>query len=640
MANSFGTYALTDIAAQVMGRDARFGARASVPLLGADEFTRYWKVDAHLSERVRAFLDLYGDGDHFVAASPLVETHAITNPAAEQDVAVPGLWRVVRNFEEPDQPGTVFQTLRLGFLRPPSISGKVWGAAGGADGEGRVYRVQQVAADVQAAFGTHYVVIYPHVDKTYVREFCAELIARGTIDNPVFDKQTAIPGSYTFRAARNTENDDGTSTVMGILASTETPPGLEVLMYDGCAAKEWVRFFYDLASLPPVPVSTSGVEYRLQNVSLDRETGMWSCTLVREETKTLSLPRHTAAEDLYTRRERSAWQQVREGDVDHLGEPVPLETPGIAADGAVVDIARSKNRNCAGYRTDREHELEVLAAERTSRRRSSKPPSRRWTVRGPPARRDGAAATGGGAQRARRGPMARSARAPTREQPVTMRRRRDDVSKRSKLDKAQPLATDLSPGGLAAWSSPSAGQDARRAADVRPTPTRNRWRARARPLFERGNQLDKAQPLATDLTARRPRAAWSSPSARSRRPALLDVTTDTDTDSPCERGAEVRDQDPPVETRRSKPDKAQPLATDLTAPAASGGVVDKRGSRRQALRVTTPTRATRDEAEERDRTLRDARSSSTRPSPGDGPDGPEPRAAWSTKRGSRRPARC
>ncbi|NLW49716.1 MAG: hypothetical protein GXY85_02590, partial [Candidatus Brocadiaceae bacterium] len=313
MANSFGTYELTDIAAQVMGRDARFGARASVPLLGADEFTRYWKVDAHLSERVRAFLDLYGDGDHFVAASPLVETHAITNPAAEQDVAVPGLWRVVRNFEEAGQPGIVYQTLRRGFLRPPSISGAAWGA--GADTEGRVYRVQQVAADVQAAFGTHYVVIYPHVDKTHVREFCAELIARGTIANPTFDKQTAIPGTYTFRAARNAENDDGTSTVMGILASTETPPGLEVLIYDGCAAKEWVRFFYDVASLPPVPVSTSGVEYRLQNVSLDRETGMWSCTLVREETKTLSLPRHTAAEDLYTRRERSAWQQVREGDV-------------------------------------------------------------------------------------------------------------------------------------------------------------------------------------------------------------------------------------------------------------------------------------------------------------------------------------
>lgn len=126
----FGTYTDADVAAQVMAKDAKTWTRDSTPLARVDEITRYWKVDNALKERVRVFLDLYGDGDHYVAPVPpatqAAPCHAIESPLVDQGVSVPGLWRIVRNYEDPNQfPGCMVQTLRRGY-----ITSLVSGAAG------------------------------------------------------------------------------------------------------------------------------------------------------------------------------------------------------------------------------------------------------------------------------------------------------------------------------------------------------------------------------------------------------------------------------------------------------------------------------------------------------------------------------
>jgi glycine/D-amino acid oxidase-like deaminating enzyme len=88
-------------------------------LAGDDVVVRSWRVDKHLQERVRSFLDRYGDGDHYVVTPPATtapEVHAIVNPAVDDGVTMAGTFRVVRNFEDPQFPGMVFQELRRGWL--------------------------------------------------------------------------------------------------------------------------------------------------------------------------------------------------------------------------------------------------------------------------------------------------------------------------------------------------------------------------------------------------------------------------------------------------------------------------------------------------------------------------------------------
>jgi len=117
--SEYGAYSLADVAGQVMARDARCFRRDSLPLAGDDVVVRSWRVDKHLQERVRSFLDRYGDGDHYVVTPPATtapEVHAIVNPAVDDGVTMAGTFRVVRNFEDPQFAGMVFQELRRGWL--------------------------------------------------------------------------------------------------------------------------------------------------------------------------------------------------------------------------------------------------------------------------------------------------------------------------------------------------------------------------------------------------------------------------------------------------------------------------------------------------------------------------------------------
>lgn len=121
-------YTPADVAKQVLVKDAHWFIRDGAPLALNDDLTRYWNVVPHLREHVRSFLDLYGDGDHYadpvLPATVAAECHAISGPLAD-GCAQAGLYRVVRNYEDPQFPGWILQLLRRGW-----ISGLVSGTAG------------------------------------------------------------------------------------------------------------------------------------------------------------------------------------------------------------------------------------------------------------------------------------------------------------------------------------------------------------------------------------------------------------------------------------------------------------------------------------------------------------------------------
>ena len=346
MATQFGTYSLADIAAQLKGCDAYVAGRGSRPIIGDDEFTRYWTIDHALIERARSFADLYGDGDTFNADTPEVHHHVIVDPAAEQGVAQLGTWRVVRNFEDPDQKGKLFQTLRKGYLLPPTPpeeGGDVsWTAL---DAEARIWRVNEVDATLAEMLVPHYVILYPHVAKTHVHEFCAALLARPDIEDPVFDEHPALAGTYKFSVVKNEEQDDGTSYVFAVIVSTEVPAGKEVQIYDGCAVAEWATFFFMLPTLPTCPVSESGIDYRLEGIAFDKELGLWECRIVRSETKTLTVPLHEVERSASDVVSEQQFLNVREGDKDHTGESIALQAMTFVV-GIIKSRRRKKNPNC------------------------------------------------------------------------------------------------------------------------------------------------------------------------------------------------------------------------------------------------------------------------------------------------------
>jgi hypothetical protein len=287
----FGNYSLAEIAAQVMAQDARSISRASVPLLRDDEIVRGWQIARHLTERVRVFLDKYGEGGGYNPAAPLVECHAITNPAVDQGVSMSGTWRVVRNFEDPQLPGYVVQVLRRGWLKAPVLDTQAAWAA--VDEEARIVRVREQCSEVAAAFGTYYVVMYKGVANDTVREFCERLPARPTLTNPTFGLQSVLTGSFRFQAARNDEQDDGSSIVVAYLTSTTVPDGVEHKLYSGATADEWRRLIYDAPAVPSVvgvtaPAGGAGaIEYRISSFSIDKETGLYDLVVTKRESKPL-----------------------------------------------------------------------------------------------------------------------------------------------------------------------------------------------------------------------------------------------------------------------------------------------------------------------------------------------------------------
>jgi hypothetical protein len=130
------TFADADLAVQVMNAAAKRVGVSGAPLAAVREVTLQWKISDNNPAQMVGFLDRFGVGDNYDAETP-VESHVVTNAVVENE-AMPGNWRVIRNFVSPEAKNYVFSTRRKGW-----ITSLVTDGAGEADdvvdwSEGRI----------------------------------------------------------------------------------------------------------------------------------------------------------------------------------------------------------------------------------------------------------------------------------------------------------------------------------------------------------------------------------------------------------------------------------------------------------------------------------------------------------------------
>lgn len=112
------------------------------------------------------------------------------------------------------------------------------------------------------------------------------------------------------------------------------------LMEDGCKWKVSHEFYWRVGELPTVPPGSSGVQYRMQGVARDDETGLWSCVIERRETVQQDVPCYESAETTFEKRYDEQHLGVKQQNVQGTGQ--------LASAGGGVMVRRQlrKNEDC------------------------------------------------------------------------------------------------------------------------------------------------------------------------------------------------------------------------------------------------------------------------------------------------------
>jgi len=109
---------------------------------------------------------------------------------------------------------------------------------------------------------------------------------------------------------------------------------------NGCKWKVSHVFYWRVASLPSLPESTSGVQYRLQGVARDDETGLWNCVVERRETVQQDVPSYESAETTFEKRYDEQHLGVKQAQVEGTGKAAS------AGGGVMVRRQLRKNEDC------------------------------------------------------------------------------------------------------------------------------------------------------------------------------------------------------------------------------------------------------------------------------------------------------
>ena len=109
---------------------------------------------------------------------------------------------------------------------------------------------------------------------------------------------------------------------------------------DGCKWKVSHEFYWKVESLPELPESGSGVQYRLQGVARDDETGLWNCVIEKRETIQQDVPCYESAETTFEKRYDEQHLGVKQQNVQATGQ--------LASAGGGVMVRRElrKNEDC------------------------------------------------------------------------------------------------------------------------------------------------------------------------------------------------------------------------------------------------------------------------------------------------------
>ena len=109
---------------------------------------------------------------------------------------------------------------------------------------------------------------------------------------------------------------------------------------DGCKWKVSHEFHWRVGELPTVPQGSSGVQYRMQGVARDDETGLWSCVIERRETVQQDVPSYESAETTFEKRYDEQHLGVKQQNVQGTGQQAS------AGGGVMVRRQLRKNEDC------------------------------------------------------------------------------------------------------------------------------------------------------------------------------------------------------------------------------------------------------------------------------------------------------
>ena len=109
---------------------------------------------------------------------------------------------------------------------------------------------------------------------------------------------------------------------------------------NGCMWKVSHTFHWKVAELPAVPQGESGVQWRLQGVARDDETGLWSCVLEKRERVQQDVPEYVTAKTMFEHRSEEQHLGVRQSQVASTGRAASV------GGGVMVRRQIRKNEDC------------------------------------------------------------------------------------------------------------------------------------------------------------------------------------------------------------------------------------------------------------------------------------------------------
>lgn len=109
---------------------------------------------------------------------------------------------------------------------------------------------------------------------------------------------------------------------------------------NGCKWKVSHTFHWRVANLPTVPQGESGVQYRMQGVARDDETGLWSCVIEKRETVRQDIAEYGTAQTVFEHRTEEQHLGVKQGEVAGTGKAAS------AGGGKMVRRQLRKNEDC------------------------------------------------------------------------------------------------------------------------------------------------------------------------------------------------------------------------------------------------------------------------------------------------------
>lgn len=122
-------------------------------------------------------------------------------------------------------------------------------------------------------------------------------------------------------------------------ATSDTSAG-PYTVENGCQYSVTHEFFWDVAEIPTVPASSSGVSHTLQGVVRDRETGLYSCVLEHRTRVQQDVPEYDTQKTVFADQKEEAHIGVKQQNVASAGKPASV------SNGTTVTRKVTKNADC------------------------------------------------------------------------------------------------------------------------------------------------------------------------------------------------------------------------------------------------------------------------------------------------------